>query len=64
MGKTLVWILMAGLSACTVADEDEIAALERQVAELERELEKCEDCEKELARLQYELMLCRSMDSD
>lgn len=50
--------------ACAVAEEDEIAALERQIAELERELEDCVDCTKELSRLQYELMLCRSMDSD
>lgn len=57
------WLLVAVLAtACAVADEDEIAALERQISELERELEGCQECQTELARIQYELMLCENME--
>ena len=57
----VVVFLLVFLASCAVADEDEIAALEKRIAELERELEDAADCEDELAKTLYQISYYKEM---
>lgn len=59
--KMLNLFFVISLASCAVANEDELAACEKRVAELEREVEDCSTCYDDLAKTTHDALIYKEI---